>query len=683
MKLPRGIAFKLAVVFLTLGIVPMATVGTIAYVLAKNSMTETFIESFVERVAKDTAFTLDRSVEAMANGVQVLAVSTSLRQNVYALQVYRPDEAEYRDALASIRDDLNAWVEILGDVDLLAVADPNGRVIITSNTMRPAVLERLARKDPAHPPSPYLWSDAESNPMEDKSVADRPWWSRAANGDLTLIPWGSDSIVQLSYYKHYPFFLDDRIDLPDRDRLKNPEAYSFGFTRGVPYPKGEGPEGDASEQAVLIAYFNWSVVQDILDRLTSEFQQRYRQYSSGYPFLFADDLDTVIAHKDRKLYGTTLVGDHHLKGLHDAMVRAPGRAGLHYYQFRDHAKVAGFAPVKSTGWELGFGIDEEDFYAEVYRLRNLLAICGLISAGVIVVLIAWFSRRITEPLRVLIRQTGEIARGNLDTKVEIQSRDEIGLLGDAFNTMAEDLKASNKKLIQAEKTAAWREMARQVAHEIKNPLTPIKLSVQLVERAYRDQHPDFDKILARSVRNVTEQIESLRRIASDFSAFASFPKRDLKPHSLKRILEDTLALYENREGDDVEVRMETSLDEDVSIVVDKDELARVFLNLFNNAFEAMPEGGTLSVSSYVLERGDGLVVEIRVKDTGRGISQEIADRLFEPYFTTRSGGTGLGLAIAKRIVEGYGGEIRIQSAPGEGTTVIIVLPIHRQDTPDA
>ncbi|MCA9319309.1 MAG: GHKL domain-containing protein, partial [Planctomycetes bacterium] len=199
-----------------------------------------------------------------------------------------------------------------------------------------------------------------------------------------------------------------------------------------------------------------------------------------------------------------------------------------------------------------------------------------------------------------------------------------------------------------------------------------------IERAWRDQHPDFESILARSTENVAMQIESLRRIASDFSAYAAFPKTDRKPHSLQEILGPCLELYDNRESSGIDIKLESSLDDDVMVLVDADELRRVFFNLFNNAFEAMPEGGTLSVSSYVLESEDlGEIVELRIKDTGRGIAADVERRLFEPYFTTRSSGTGLGLAICKKTIEGYGGTIQIESEEGRGTTAVIRLPIYR------
>ena len=675
MRVFSGIAVKLAIVFLILGLIPMTTVAVLAYFLARDSMTETQVEYFVERVAIDTARNLDFIISSRAEETRVLAKGATLRDHVFELDVEQDDSVVYREALATIRGDLNKAGEILGQIDFLAVVGVSGEILVTSNQARGGA--RTGKFINAQPPElPPLWGDFDSNPEAGTSLAGRIWWPRARSGGLELIDFDREPLVQRLY--GYPSFDDDQTDLPDHERQKNPESYSFGFTCGIPFPLGSGAGLEVEpgpHQAILVAFLNWSTVQDVLDRVNIEFGREHEQYKSGYTFLFAKDRDSIIAHRYRENYETKLVEDHGLADLREGMLASPDGVGHFYYRYKQD-KVAGFALVKATQWQLGFGINEADFYGEVHRLRNLLLVVGLVVAGIIVILIAFSSRRITQPITNLIKQTNEIARGNLDARVEFQTKDEIGLLGDSFNKMAEDLKISNKKLIQAEKTAAWREMARQVAHEIKNPLTPIKLSAQLIERAHHDQHPDLDSLVEESVKNIVEQTESLRRIASDFSNFAAFPKTDRKPHSLLGIIKDCVKAYSNAESSGIEISLEAELGEEVVAEVDADEMKRVFYNLFNNAFEAMPDGGKIVVSAYLLEtKDDGRIVEVRVKDRGRGISQEIAERLFEPYFTTRSSGTGLGLAICKKTIEGYGGEMAIHSEEGVGTTVILKLRV--------
>ncbi|MCB9831931.1 MAG: HAMP domain-containing protein [Planctomycetes bacterium] len=671
MHWPRGLAVKLAIVFLILGLVPMATVGIIASYVAERTMAEAYIENFVERVARDAAINLDTMLRSSRRNIDLLGASSSMRQNVIALYAYQREERGYAQAIADIQSDLNDTVEILGTVDLLAVVDLDGRILVTSNLARSPVSTGRLGGLPAGPRP--LWSDESSNPLEGRrDLVERAWWREARESTSSDIDWGLEALVLEQY--GYPPFGDDATDQPDALRERNAEAYAFGFTRAIHQP--DDVAGTLGPQAILVAFFNWTAVQAFLDNINSEFQNQHEQYRSGYTFLFGRDFDTVIAHRYRQLYGTSLIRDHGQEGLRQAIEQSPRRSGHHYYTYRV-GKVAGFAPVATTGWEIGFGINESDYLEATRRMRDLMLVIGLIVAGLIVLFIAVTSRRITRPITNLIKQSNEIARGNLDARVETSSRDEIGLLGDSFNKMAEDLKASNKRLVQAEKTAAWREMARQVAHEIKNPLTPIKLSAQLVERAWDDRHPDFEAILKESVRNIVGQSESLRKIASEFSNFAAFPKRDPRPCRIVALARDCVRSYENRASSGVEIRFESFLDEDIEILVDEDEIRRVFYNVFNNAFEAMPEGGLLSVSLFRLEKDEGPTLDIRIKDTGRGIAAEMTERLFEPYFTTRSSGTGLGLAICKKTIEGYGGTVAIRSEEGKGTTVCIELPLDR------
>ncbi|MEZ6196059.1 MAG: ATP-binding protein [Planctomycetota bacterium] len=668
----RGIALKLALIFVVAGVVPMATLGFVGYRLARDSMTETSTEFFVQRVAVDTANNLDVIATNKREATRLLAWSTPLRDNVYELLGSAEGSARHDAALSLIRADLNNWVDVLGTVDLLAIVRPDGTISATNSRARPTRTGFFADTPPGQPRN--LWDREDSNPLAGYSVANRVWWPKTAEHEVILIDSHREPLVIESY--GYPRFLDEDVDKVERDRIKNPEAYTFAFAVGIPNPPGiDEAGGPISSQATLVAFHNWTAIQDHLDAVNESFAHHER-YHSAYTFLFAYDANTIIAHYYRRLYDGKLVEDHGLADFRDAMVKARDRTGTYRYVYRKE-KISGFAPVDSTGWEVGFGINVEDFNGPVVRLRNLIIGWSLGVAALIVVLVAFFSPRITRPIRELIAQAREIARGNLDARVAIDSHDEVQELGASFNAMAEELKESNKKLIEAEKRAAWQEMARQVAHEIKNPLTPIKLSAQLIEKAWRDEHPDFERILRDGVRNIVSQSDSLRQIAADFSDFASFPKRNLEPQRLLPLVESVVQLYSNREETGVEVSVEALAGADVEVKVDANELRRVFINLFNNALEAMPEGGRLTVSLLPLEDDEGrAVIDIRVKDTGCGIAPELTERLFEPYFTTRSSGTGLGLAIARKTIEGYGGTISLQSAVGEGTSVCITLPIH-------
>jgi PAS domain S-box-containing protein len=249
------------------------------------------------------------------------------------------------------------------------------------------------------------------------------------------------------------------------------------------------------------------------------------------------------------------------------------------------------------------------------------------------------------------------------------------------------------ELIRSKKLIAWSEMARQVAHEIKNPLTPMKLSAQHLLHSYKDRAGDFDQVIEDSVATIVEQIECLRRIAVEFSQFSRMPERKMENVDVNGVLKDSVAQYEG--AVEPGVRMITNLDPELPAVrVDRDELRRLFLNIIENAIQAMPAGGTLRIVSgrgrgrsqrtaydIHVSSGDrqvqrsGRFVEVGFQDDGSGISGENAGKLFEPNFSTKSSGTGLGLAICKGILDAHGGEMIIESTPGVGTMVRVKLPI--------
>jgi nitrogen fixation/metabolism regulation signal transduction histidine kinase len=225
--------------------------------------------------------------------------------------------------------------------------------------------------------------------------------------------------------------------------------------------------------------------------------------------------------------------------------------------------------------------------------------------------------------------------------------------------------------IRSARVLAWGEMARQVAHEIKNPLTPIKLAVQHVRRAWADGRDDFGDILDRNVESVLREIDRLGEIARAFSRFGTPAEstEPLEPVEVRRVAEDTLALY--RGGDDgIAYRLE--IDGDAPRALAREgELREVLVNLLENARAALDGSGEVRISAG--PAGGGAWVRIDVSDTGEGIAPEQLPRIFEPRFSTRTSGTGLGLAIVRRMVESWGAGITVDSTPGEGTTVHLRL----------
>jgi nitrogen fixation/metabolism regulation signal transduction histidine kinase len=236
--------------------------------------------------------------------------------------------------------------------------------------------------------------------------------------------------------------------------------------------------------------------------------------------------------------------------------------------------------------------------------------------------------------------------------------------------MTAEIANSREKLVRAEKEAAWREMARQVAHDIKNPLTPIQLSVELCKRAHDEHSPDFEHIFERTVEIVSRQVAHLREIASDFHALTGARPSSLAIVDVGALLDEVLAL-ETAWARQLGVAV-SHTGEGGNVKADAALLRRVLLNLVSNGLEAMPQGGELEC--YVGPDGDELRIEIR--DNGVGLPDEIRARLFEPYFTTRTTGTGLGLAIAKRVVEDLGGTIElVPRTQGQGTIARVLLPL--------
>ena len=306
--------------------------------------------------------------------------------------------------------------------------------------------------------------------------------------------------------------------------------------------------------------------------------------------------------------------------------------------------------------------------AGVRRLAlAVAALAALLAVGAAVVL----SGRIARPVRDLAGAAHAVAAGETPRAVPAAGRDEIAELAGAFNVMTEQLRESRERLLQAERVAAWREMARRLAHELKNPIFPIQLSIETLRRVLDqdDAQPEgFSELFLESSETILDELRSLRKIIDEFSDFARMPRPQLARLDLNAVVERALDLYRPRaDGVAIEAALAESLP---SVNADKDLLGRALGNLISNALDAMPEGGRLAVRTAA---GPG-VVTVEVEDSGPGLTDEQKTRLFTPYFTTKKGGTGLGLAIVQGIVSDHGGRIHVRSEPGHGTSFTLVLP---------
>ncbi len=309
---------------------------------------------------------------------------------------------------------------------------------------------------------------------------------------------------------------------------------------------------------------------------------------------------------------------------------------------------------------------------QLLETTSYLIIFYLLVFGLFIIGTTLISRRLTRPIRDIQRGLNKISKGNLDTTIKVTSNDELGNLAEAYNEMVRRLKELQEELAIAEREAAWKEMAQQVAHEIKNPLTPMKLNVQHLERQLSSNDMETGELknkIKKITKNLIDQIQSLNNIASDFSKFSQPLEEDFEEVVLNDLIESVKNLYEHDEKVQIEVDQPSH-----HICIDgvRDELRRVIINLTKNAFEAMPEGGTITVSCYAKE--DSAFIE--VEDEGVGIPEDDKSKIFVPNFSTKSSGTGLGLAICKKVIEAHGGSISFASIKDRGTTFVIKLPLH-------
>jgi nitrogen fixation/metabolism regulation signal transduction histidine kinase len=289
---------------------------------------------------------------------------------------------------------------------------------------------------------------------------------------------------------------------------------------------------------------------------------------------------------------------------------------------------------------------------------------GLGIAALLGVLLARF---ITRPVEAVTAAARRIAGGAFDLKVAEPASGEVGELVNAFNRMSTELRDTTDRLIASERVAAWQEVARRLAHEIKNPLTPIKMSLETLIAASEKGHPRFNQLFRESAGAVLEEVERLRRIVDEFSQFARMAKPQLKPLSLSELAEQVLSLYGiPREGIDVC----SQIARDVWVRGDRDQLTQVLLNLIKNAEEALNGSGRIEIKIGSLDGQAWL----EVIDSGSGVPLEDRARIFEPYFTTKQGGSGLGLAIARRIAEEHGGQLDVGGEPGRGAVFTLRLP---------
>ena len=404
-------------------------------------------------------------------------------------------------------------------------------------------------------------------------------------------------------------------------------------------------------------------------------------YSDAGPGATADGAGgKAQAFDPRRLVGANgdVAGAAHYQPLIDA-ARKGGQqtSGILYMNSQREDSVNATAiPLKSETGEvlavLTVAISRSGMVEAQQHIRAIAY--GVASGGILLAIVfsLWIAARVSRPIEQLARAAENVASGNWDTQVPVRGNDEVSVLAESFNHMTEQLTSQREKLVQSERVAAWRELARRLAHELKNPLFPLQLTVENLVRARQLPAGEFDEVFQESTRTLGMEIGNLKAIIGRFSDFSKMPKPELERIDARDVVERVSSLYANASAhDDAKIVFEKNVAaEPMPMMADPELLHRALSNLVLNAMDAMPHGGTLTVSAKSREEQ----VEIRVADTGEGLTPEECERLFTPYYTTKQHGTGLGLAIVQSVIADHAGRIAVESRMGGGAEFVITLP---------
>ena len=331
-----------------------------------------------------------------------------------------------------------------------------------------------------------------------------------------------------------------------------------------------------------------------------------------------------------------------------------------------------FGPDKQLMAVLLVGSSRQPYIEMSRRIRSAALLVGGTGIVLAILFSGWAAAKVTRPVEQLAEAAREVALGNWSTQVPVTSGDEIGELAEAFNRMTHEMLAQRQQLVQSERVAAWRELARRLAHELKNPLFPLQLTVENLIRA-REQSPEqFDEVFRESSSTLLAEVANLKMIVSRFSEFSRMPQPQFQPVQVNDIMQNVMRLFQAQlqsANAPINCRLDLSPATE-PISADPEMLHRAVSNLVLNAMDAMPQGGTLTLKTWQENKRTFL----EIADTGTGLTPEECTRLFTPYYTSKAHGTGLGLAIVQSVVSDHGGEISVRSQPGQGAAFVIELP---------
>jgi len=386
-------------------------------------------------------------------------------------------------------------------------------------------------------------------------------------------------------------------------------------------------------------------------------------YASSRPKVFEEGLASKKMHPEAYLQ----IGiNHRTEFIHDE-------------QIGELAYLSAYVPLKNKDGQLQAYLNlpyfakQSDLEKEISTFLVALINVYVLLFALSILAAIFISNYLTQPLKLIQQKMRRVQLGKANEQIEWKNRDEIGSLVTEYNRMIVELLRSAQLLAQSERESAWREMAKQVAHEIKNPLTPMRLSIQLLQQAWKDKKPDLEQRTERVTKTLLEQIDTLSSIASAFSDFAKMPKPINEHVDLKAALSSVIELF--RETPNTTFEFDAEKIAAAPVWADKEQLLRVFNNLVKNALQAIPEDREGKIEVTLSKQQDQFIVSI--KDNGSGISEDVIDKIFVPNFTTKTAGMGLGLAMVKNIVETAGGRIWFETTRGAGTTFYVSLPAHK------
>jgi signal transduction histidine kinase len=403
--------------------------------------------------------------------------------------------------------------------------------------------------------------------------------------------------------------------------------------------------------------------------------------------LIRNDLDVfergrLLASSKRELYASGLLAPRVSGAVYSALVLEGQPSVLRTERIGDFPYLVASMRVRLADDSEGvlsipLAPRQREVEATVDDLDRLIRLASLVFLGLAALFAHSVARRISGPISALTAATRRVAEGDLATRVAAVSRDELQTLVDAFNQMAGDLDRQRRDLERSNRLATWADMARQVAHEVKNPLTPIQLSAEHLRRVWRDGRADFETALDACTTTILRQVATLREIVTEFSAFARPPAAVPEAQAPLRLVEEVLAPYRTALPPGVELSVSAEGDLP-AIEGDRRLLARAIVNLVENALQAVGDAGRIQVGVATSEGGRR--VELTVTDSGPGIDPALVERVFEPFFSTKSGGSGLGLPLVRKIAEDHGGGVALARLPQGGTRALLWLPARRRDS---